>query len=88
MFTQERNNNISFDVDDFDLERVAEDEEFYDSTMIGGGKKSKINLADMDYKSWRTYLEQDVETLNLLLLMLKDITPRPRRNRFFKEKSP
>ena len=76
MFTQERNNNISFDVDDFDLERVAEDEEFYDSTMIGGGKKSKINLADMDYKSWRTYLEQDVETLNLLLLMLKDITPR------------
>ena len=30
----------------------------------------------MDYKSWINYLRQDYETLNLLLMMLKDITPR------------
>ena len=38
-------------------------------------KKSKISLADMDYVSWRRDLEADFERLDLLLLMLKDITP-------------
>ena len=75
-YTNDRYNQMSFDVDDYDLDRVAEDEEFYSSATIGGGKKTKIELADMDHKSWRTYLEQDAETLNLLLVMLKDITPR------------
>ena len=75
-YTNEHYNQMSFDVDDYDLDRVAEDEEFYSSATIGGGKKTKIELADMDHKSWRTYLEQDTETLNLLLVMLKDITPR------------
>ena len=31
--------------------------------------------ADMDYVSWRRDLEADFERLDLLLLMLKDITP-------------
>lgn len=75
-YTNDRYNQISFDINDYDMERVAEDEEFYSSATIGGGKKTKIELADMDHKSWRTYLEQDAETLNLLLVMLKDITPR------------
>lgn len=38
-------------------------------------KKSKISLADMDYVSWRRDLAADLERLDLLLLMLKDITP-------------
>ena len=75
-YTNDRYNQMSFDIDDYDMERVAEDDEFYSSATIGGGKKTKIELADMDHKSWRTYLEQDAETLNLLLVMLKDITPR------------
>ena len=45
-----------------------------DSIFIGG-KKSQIALADMDYISWKEFLEQDIEVLNLLLLMLADITP-------------
>ena len=40
------------------------------------GRKSKVNLNDMDYKSWRLDLEADKERLDLLLIMLKDITPR------------
>ena len=39
------------------------------------GRKSKINLHDMDYVSWRRDLKADLEVLELLLLMLKDITP-------------
>ena len=44
-------------------------------TVFIGGKKTQIDLRDMDYIQWREYLEKDVESLNLLLLMLKDITP-------------
>lgn len=39
------------------------------------GKKVKIDLADMDYKTWRTELQHDAETLELLTLMVADITP-------------
>ena len=39
------------------------------------GKKVKIELADMDYKSWRTELEADADVLELLTLMVADITP-------------
>lgn len=40
------------------------------------GKKVKIDLADMDYKTWRTELQQDAEVLELLTLMVADITPK------------
>ena len=39
------------------------------------GRKSKIDLHDMDYVSWRRDLKADLEVLELLILMLKDITP-------------
>ncbi len=39
------------------------------------GKKVKIDIADMDYKTWRTELQQDADTLELLTLMVEDITP-------------
>lgn len=39
------------------------------------GKKVKIELADMDYKSWRTELNADADVLELLTLMVADITP-------------
>lgn len=39
------------------------------------GKKVKIELADMDYKSWRAELKADVDVLELLTLMIADITP-------------
>lgn len=40
------------------------------------GKKVKINLADMDYKSWRNKLKQDLEVLEPLTFMIADITPK------------
>jgi len=39
------------------------------------GKKVKIDLADMDYRSWRKDLQKDKEALDSLILMIKDITP-------------
>ena len=39
------------------------------------GKKVKIDLADMDYKTWRSELQKDADTLELLALMVADITP-------------
>ena len=39
------------------------------------GKKVKIDLADMDYVSWREALKKDAETLSLVTMMVSDITP-------------
>ncbi len=39
------------------------------------GKKSKINIKDIDVVRWSRDLRHDLEILKLLLLMLKDITP-------------
>lgn len=39
------------------------------------GKKVRIDLADMDYKTWKHELEKDKEILDLLVCMIADITP-------------
>lgn len=39
------------------------------------GKKVKIDLADMDYRTWREELQADADILELLTLMIADITP-------------
>lgn len=39
------------------------------------GKKVKIELADMDYKTWRAELKADADVLELLTSMIADITP-------------
>lgn len=39
------------------------------------GRKSKINLRDMDYISWRRDLKADLEVLEYLISKLRDITP-------------
>ena len=36
----------------------------------------KIDLADMDYKTWRDRLAEDAETLGLLKILIDDITPK------------
>lgn len=38
------------------------------------GKKVKIDLADMDYRTWRDELQADADILELLTLMIADIT--------------
>ena len=55
--------------DEFD----AEDQDTDD--LFSFGKKVKIDLADMDYVSWKDSLQKDAEVLELLTLMVGDITP-------------
>lgn len=59
------------DVTDFSEDFDPEDNE--NDPFVG--RKSKINLRDMDYVSWRRDLKADLDVLELLILMLKDITP-------------
>ncbi len=46
-----------------------------ENTDFQVGKKVKIDLADMDYKSWREELKADAYVLELLTSMVADITP-------------
>lgn len=61
----------TIDVTDFSEDFDTEDSE--NDPFVG--RKSKINLRDMDYVSWRRDLKADLEVLELLIFMLKDITP-------------
>ncbi len=54
--------------DDFDYDDQNSD-------LFSVGKKVRIDLGDMDYVSWRRELAEDSENLELLSLMIKDITP-------------
>lgn len=56
------------DMDDFDYDDQNTD-------YFSVGKKVRIDLADMDYVSWKHELEKDAEKLELLSLMIADITP-------------
>lgn len=61
--TEQDFQNIDLDIDD-------SNEDFF--TV---GDKVAIDLRDMDYISWREDLIKDKETLQLLISMVKDITP-------------
>jgi len=54
--------------DDFDMEDGNTD-------FFTVGRKVQIDLADMDYKTWREELQRDADSLELLTLMVADITP-------------
>lgn len=63
---------------DIDMYEASDDEFDIDdgnTDYFTVGKKVKIDLADMDYKSWREELNADADTLELLTLMIEDITP-------------
>lgn len=51
------------------------DDDDQNTTLFQVGKKVRIDLADMDYKSWLHDLEKDAFTLELLISMVADITP-------------
>lgn len=57
------------DIDEFDSEDQNTDD------LFSFGRKVRIELGDMDYKSWRDSLAKDADVLELLTLMVADITP-------------
>jgi len=57
------------DADEYDLDDQNSDD------FESAGKKIQIDLADMDRTSWRRELAKDKDILELLTLMVADITP-------------
>ena len=67
-----------YGISDLDMDEVSDNELDMDddnTDFFSVGKKVKINLADMDYRTWRKELQEDADTLELLTLLVADITP-------------
>ena len=62
-------------IDVFDTEEEDWDVDDGNTELVTVGKEAKIELADMDFISWRTELETDAAVLNQLIEMVADITP-------------
>lgn len=59
-----------------DLTSAADlDPDDLENDLFAVGKKVRIALEDMDHISWRNTLQEDADTLALLLTMIGDITP-------------
>lgn len=61
--------DLSQEQDDFDYDDLNTD-------FFSVGKSVKINVHDMDYISWKRDIDNDLENLQLLILMVEDITPK------------
>ena len=57
-------------IEAYDLDITDEEDD-----LFVGGKKTRIDLGDMDTLSWRRDLEEDQQTLQSLLDMIEPITP-------------
>lgn len=64
----------SFDGIEIDAPDDWDDDDQNDDLLVIG-KKVRIDLNDMDYVSWRQKLASDADNLELLSLMILDITP-------------
>ena len=68
-----------YGVSDLDMYEESDNEFDMDDSntdFFSVGKKVKIDLADMDYSTWRDELQEDADILELLNLMIADITPK------------
>lgn len=71
------NKSVSQELELIDITNIEEfdDDDRNNDELFSFGKKMRINLADMDYISWKASLERDKEVLDLLTIMIEDITP-------------
>ena len=51
------------------------DDDDQNTDFFSVGKKVQIDLRDMDYISWKRDIDEDLDNLQLLILMVEDITP-------------
>lgn len=60
-----------------DLSGVAQDfdDDDQNTDYFSVGKKVRIDLRDMDYITWKRDIDADIDTLAMLITMVKDITP-------------
>ena len=66
----------SADIDMYEIDKSNDfDMEDQNTDVFSVGKKVRIELCDMDYISWRDELKKDADILELLTLIIADITP-------------
>lgn len=63
------------ELDMYEADEAEFDMDDSNTDLFTVGKKVRIDLADMDYKTWREGLEKDAETLEILSSFIGDITP-------------
>ncbi len=72
----EQNKSLyGFNFEEFTNEDEYDSDDANSDLFPFGTKTVRISLEDMDYLSWRKRLEEDEEVLELLILLVKDITP-------------
>ena len=71
----DKNSSVRLDLTDITNADEFDGEDQNGDELFSFGKKVKIDLADMDYESWRQSLEKDRDVLELLTLLVGDITP-------------
>ena len=69
------NSTLGQQLDLFDISDNDFDYDDNNDDLFSFGRKVKIDIADMDYKSWKNALEQDREILELITMNVADITP-------------
>jgi SNF2 family DNA or RNA helicase len=74
LYEQNKKSNV-FDFDEFTNEDEYDADDANSDLFSFGTKAVRISLEDMDYISWRKKLEDDEDVLELLILLVKDITP-------------
>ena len=71
----DKHSSVNLDLTDISNVDEFDEEDQNTDDLFSLGKKVKIDLADMDYVSWRESLAKDAVVLELLTLMVGDITP-------------
>lgn len=71
----DKHSSVDLNLTDISNMDEFDDEDKNTDDLFSFGKKVKIDLADMDYISWRESLVKDAEILALLTFMVGDITP-------------
>lgn len=71
----DKRSGVNLDLMDISNIDEFDDEDQNTEELFSLGRKVKIDLADMDYLSWRDSLAKDAEVLDLLTVMVGDITP-------------
>lgn len=66
---------LQIELDDISERDSLDYDDMESEELFTFGKKVKIDLADMDYPSWRRSLEHDKEILDLITINVEDITP-------------
>ena len=73
--TYDKNSTATLELRDISNIDEFDDEDQNSDDLFSFGNKVKIELADMDYTSWKDSLQKDCDVLELLTLMIGDITP-------------